>query len=226
MKDPAKVGLSRLVDRLGRADWLRAKGAHAGFDELIAPGSTKASRQVELNAAAVRRAELNRPKKKSWRRARRERLADTDVAAAEVAAVGVECALPVPLPSERVRPDSVVYASRDGQGVFRAAIIEAYGQCAVTGCEVEAVLQAAHIIPYVDARSNIVSNGLCLRADIHCLYDRNLIKILGDGMVVVSCEVECEQYRVLHGQRITWPKQERSRPDPRLMNVRHEFVSC
>lgn len=215
------VGPSRLVDRLGRADWLRSKGGHAGFDELLSPGSTKAAREDELAAAAVRRAELNRPKKKSWRSVQRERSS-----AAEAVAVAAEFSLPVPLPSERVRPDDVVYAPRDGQGEFRALILEAYGQCAVTGCKVEAVLQAAHIIPYVDARSNIVSNGLCLRADIHCLYDRNLIKILGDGMVLVSCEVECEQYQVLHGQRITWPKQERCRPDPSLMNVRHEFVSC
>lgn len=132
--------------------------------------------------------------------------------------------LPVPIPSQRVRPVDVTYASRDGQAEFRAAILAAYGRCAVTGCQVEAVLQAAHIIPYVDARSNLISNGLCLRSDIHCLYDRNLIRIAGDGGIVVDEAVECSEYRALHGRQIVTPEVQANKPNPALMNVRHEYV--
>jgi hypothetical protein len=85
--------------------------------------------------------------------------------------------LPVPAPSERVRPGDVNYASREGQDAFRALMLRAYGRCAVTGSTVEAALEVAHIIPYVDPRSNLISNGLCLRADIHRLYDRDMLRI-------------------------------------------------
>lgn len=132
--------------------------------------------------------------------------------------------LPVPIPSERVRQVDVAYASREGQAEFRASILAAYGRCAVTGCQVEAVLQAAHIIPYVDARSNLISNGLCLRADIHCLYDRNLIRIAGDGGIVVDEAVGCPEYRELHGRQIITPEAQANKPNPALMNVRHEYV--
>jgi len=108
--------------------------------------------------------------------------------------------LGVPVPSERVHPADVTYPCREGQQQFRSAIIAAYGRCAITGCEDEAVLQAAHVIPYVDVRSNVLRNGICLRADIHCLYDRDLVRIHGDGRVWVDPSVR--SYRHLDGTRI------------------------
>lgn len=132
--------------------------------------------------------------------------------------------LAVPTPAERVRPEGVTYACRDGQTEFRSLILAAYGRCVVTGCDVEPVLQAAHIIPYVDARSNIVSNGLCLRSDIHALYDRNLIRIGADGVVRVDANVTCQDYRRLDGRAIAAPAREGDKPDGALMSVRHEYV--
>ncbi|MFM7606242.1 MAG: HNH endonuclease, partial [Prosthecobacter sp.] len=67
---------------------------------------------------------------------------------------------------------------RRGQAVFRNRLIEAYdGKCVVTGCEVLAVLEAAHIKPYRGLKDNAVQNGLLLRADIHTLFDLNLLAI-------------------------------------------------
>jgi hypothetical protein len=132
----------------------------------------------------------------------------------------------VPLPAERIRLEDVTYASRDGQSEFRAMVLAAYDYCcALTGCAVEEVLQAAHIIPYVDARSNIVTNGLCLRADIHLLYDRNLITIDGDGIVAVTSLVECSEYRALHGLEIRKPSAQEDWPDGRLLSVRHQYIA-
>ncbi len=65
---------------------------------------------------------------------------------------------------------------RRGQPAFRAILLAAYdGRCAVTGCDVEEVLEAAHISPYSGPSSDNVCNGLLLRADIHTLFDCGLL---------------------------------------------------
>ncbi|WP_396954399.1 HNH endonuclease [Nocardioides pantholopis] len=52
--------------------------------------------------------------------------------------------------------------------MFRASLLAAYdGQCAVTDTRTEAGLEAAHLRPYRVPASNVVTNGLLLRADIH-----------------------------------------------------------
>jgi len=67
---------------------------------------------------------------------------------------------------------------RRGQGAFRSKLLHRYGgRCLVTGCEVVAVLEAAHIDPYRGEGNNHPGNGLLLRADIHTLFDLNLLGI-------------------------------------------------
>jgi len=69
-------------------------------------------------------------------------------------------------------------AQRRGQPKFRKDLLEAYGYCcAITGCDAEEALEAAHIIPYCETEDNTIYNGLLLRADIHTLFDLNLIAI-------------------------------------------------
>ena len=90
-------------------------------------------------------------------------------------------------------------AVRQGQPKFRENILEAYGRrCAISGCNLEWVLQAAHISPYNGVASNHVSNGLPLRADLHTLFDLGLIMIDSDTRTVsVSSGLvgtEYEQY--------------------------------
>jgi hypothetical protein len=132
--------------------------------------------------------------------------------------------LPVPVPSERIRPENVTYATREGQAEFRENIIAAYGQCAITGCTEKVALQAAHIIPYVDARSHLISNGICLRADIHCLFDRGLISISDDLVVSISMDVQCSDYRALHGRKLALPTNVADAPDACLLRVRHQYI--
>lgn len=67
---------------------------------------------------------------------------------------------------------------RQGQRAFRDALMDAYGRrCAITGCTIGDILEAAHISPYLGAHTNHVTNGLLLRADIHTLFDRGVIKV-------------------------------------------------
>lgn len=67
---------------------------------------------------------------------------------------------------------------RRGQQSFRDALRKRYGnRCLVTGCEILAVLEAAHINPYRGEDDNHPENGLLLRSDIHTLFDLDLLAI-------------------------------------------------
>lgn len=75
---------------------------------------------------------------------------------------------------------------RQGQPEFRGKLIEAYdGKCAITGFDVKESLEAAHIVPYLGADTNHLSNGLLLRADLHTLFDLFLFTIDPQSLVVL-----------------------------------------
>lgn len=102
---------------------------------------------------------------------------------------------------------------RRGQAQFRKALLAAYGgACAFTGCTVTAILEAAHVHPYMDGQTNSVSNGLLLRADIHTLFDLGLIAIESIKMTVrVSPELAGTEYATLDGRELTRPALESQR---------------
>ena len=87
---------------------------------------------------------------------------------------------------QRQRTTQEVVA-RLGQGRFRDMLLSAYGgKCAVTGCSIPEVLEAAHIIPYSGDPSDHVCNGLLLRSDIHMLFDAHLIAIDPTKMTIIT----------------------------------------
>ncbi len=75
--------------------------------------------------------------------------------------------------------------ARRGQQVFRQSLRERYGDnCMISGCRLLDVLEAAHIKPYRGERDNHPENGLLLRADLHTLFDLDLIGIEPKKLVV------------------------------------------
>ncbi|SIR72694.1 HNH endonuclease [Pseudacidovorax sp. RU35E] len=78
---------------------------------------------------------------------------------------------------------------RAGQQAFRTALIECVGgeekcACELTGFIGTPALDAAHIVPHeLDPRPGNPENGLLLRADLHRLYDRNVLRISPNGEV-------------------------------------------
>lgn len=72
--------------------------------------------------------------------------------------------------------------TRPEQSKFRSAVLELFhGACAVTKCNIETVLEAAHIVEHSKERDdNAAENGILLRADIHRLFDAHLIRIEPD----------------------------------------------
>ncbi len=104
---------------------------------------------------------------------------------------------------------------RQGQQDFRRKLLDAYNkQCAITRCPTLWVLEAAHITPYRGARTNVVSNGLLLRADVHTLFDLALISIAPDSMTIrVSQRLVDDSYLALEGRSIVIPRHSISRPN-------------
>ncbi|MFV8598103.1 HNH endonuclease [Ralstonia pseudosolanacearum] len=70
---------------------------------------------------------------------------------------------------------------RQEQPAFRKAVFAAYsGRCAISGCDIPEALEAAHLRGR-DWRAghNEATDGILLRRDLHTLYDRGLLDLLG-----------------------------------------------
>ena len=63
----------------------------------------------------------------------------------------------------------------------------------------------AHIQGYVNEESNNVQNGICLRVDIHKLFDNGLISINSEYKVVVSSMLKSTEYQRIDGKKIKLP---------------------
>lgn len=92
---------------------------------------------------------------------------------------------------------------RTEQAAFRRAVFLAYGgRCAVTGCAVPEVLEAAHLLGSKWREGmNTANDGVLLRRDIHALYDCGLLSFSSEGTVVFDERVLGE-YGDLHGRSL------------------------
>jgi hypothetical protein len=117
-------------------------------------------------------------------------------------------------------------AQRRGQQAFRDALLAAYEErCAISGCTVVDVLEAAHIVPYQGSATNVVSNGLLLRADLHVLFDCGLIAIDPDKMVVViSSSLRNTGYQQLNGKAVRLPKAPAHRPNRKALGQQRSLL--
>ena len=95
-----------------------------------------------------------------------------------------ETQIPAIVERKRVTRELV---ERPYQNIFRKNILLAFNyKCVVTGVNLENVLEASHIIPVTQRGSDKVENGLCLRSDIHQLYDSGHLRLLPTGDIVLS----------------------------------------
>lgn len=126
----------------------------------------------------------------------------------------------VDLTDERVRV-KVAQVKRQGQAKFRDALMEAYDkQCALTRVNVPEVLQAAHIHPYRGKNSQLASNGLLLRADIHLLYDAHLLTVEPSvNKIHVSPRLTETIYRIYDHAIIDVPSNPLLRPNDKLLGL-------
>ncbi len=126
-----------------------------------------------------------------------------------------------------VNPTETVWRAikqRRGQPQFRASLMAAYGgRCAITGCDAETALEAAHIDEYSATGSQNLANGLLLRADIHTLFDLYLIQIKPKSLVVVlTAQLKATCYSQLQGTKLRMPTNPAHKPDARALQRRWE----
>ncbi|MGH1396497.1 MAG: HNH endonuclease [Trichormus sp.] len=96
--------------------------------------------------------------------------------------------------------------------------------CKITSFDAEEALEAAHIIPYIETENNHPSNGLLLRADLHTLFDLNLIAIHPEKMMVhISPALQKTEYSVIQGKDLRLPKNEIYYPNLQFLKKRCEM---
>jgi len=114
---------------------------------------------------------------------------------------------------------------RLGQQAFRRKLLSAYAaRCAMTQCKTLWVLEAAHITPYRGLKTNAVSNGLLLRADIHTLFDLALISIEPKKLVVkVSTLLGGSEYEALDGRGPALPSKTALHPSTAALEYHYRL---
>lgn len=108
------------------------------------------------------------------------------------------------IPNDEGDRQKIARKIRRGQHLFRQHLLKAYDKkCCITGCEVEAVLEAAHICDHAVAGINQPENGLLLRSDVHILFDKNLIIInTGTHTISVNATLTGTEYAEYQGCQI------------------------
>jgi len=92
----------------------------------------------------------------------------------------------LPAAAERKRVLTSIL-SRPRQARFRELVLDAFqSTCLFTGAGFPPVLEAAHIVPVLSSGSDTVENGLCLRADVHRLFDSGHLRLEPSGQVHLS----------------------------------------
>jgi putative restriction endonuclease len=112
-------------------------------------------------------------------------------------------------------------AERRGQRTFRQALLNAYGQrCAISGCDVLDILEAAHIYPYRGEQTNHVTNGILLRADLHTLFDCGLIGIDPETFqVLLAPKLRNSEYGQWHSAALRQPDNLVMRPSKEALKA-------
>ncbi len=96
--------------------------------------------------------------------------------------------------------------TRINQIFFRRTVLAAYQErCCITDLGASALLNASHIIPWRENRERTnPSNGLCLNVLHDRAFDRGLITVLPDGVVLVSAALKrdastCKEFAFVLG---------------------------
>jgi len=92
----------------------------------------------------------------------------------------------IPASVERQRVTREIL-ERPNQNIFRRNILRAFkSSCIITGVTIESVLEASHIKPVEYKGDDSHNNGLCLRSDMHQLFDSNHLRILPSGELILT----------------------------------------
>jgi HNH endonuclease len=103
--------------------------------------------------------------------------------------------------------ESASHKKRVRASAFRKEILSNYDQqCCITEFHLQELLEASHIQPYINEDSNHPQNGLCLRVDLHCLFDSGLITLDANFAVVLCGKLRGTAYDAFAGKVIALPR--------------------
>lgn len=128
---------------------------------------------------------------------------------------------------------AAVIKQRVGQNFFRKAVLSAYdNECCMSGVTDSRLLIASHILPWKHDSKNRLNprNGLCLSALHDRAYDRGLITVTTEHVILISPALQKQKANAflaktlikLEGTTIKLP--ERFVPDPAFLNYHHTTV--
>jgi putative restriction endonuclease len=111
-------------------------------------------------------------------------------------------------------------------------VLDVYGRaCAVSGEHSLPVLEASHIRPYARGGEHDIPNGLALRTDTHCLFDRGYVTVDEERRFVVGRRLKDDYengrwYYGLHGRPLELPPEPTLRPsqDALTWHRKHVFL--
>ena len=84
---------------------------------------------------------------------------------------------------QRHRIETSVIARPEQRRFRREVLRAAQFRCLLTGERTREALEAAHIVPVEHGGGEVVTNGFCMRTDVHRLFDAGLIRIESNGTV-------------------------------------------
>ena len=87
---------------------------------------------------------------------------------------------------------TTIIRQRVNQSFFRSAVMSAYNfKCCISGINAPQLLDACHIVNWSEDTNNRTNpkNGLCMNPFFHKAYDKNLLAITPDMLVIVSEEL-------------------------------------
>lgn len=206
---------SRIHYDYGRTNW-RSDSGHPRdrLFKLADPGPPKRTRYVLFNPAVHGHVDLRKNADGKWEVVT---LVLDDQAKAEAKGQAEAFSHPPPIDSDH---DARVYAMRAvhlrrGQPLFRARLLDAYNsRCAISACTAAEVLEAAHVLPYRGEHTHRVDNGLLLRADLHTLFDCQLLWITPEHTVALAPSILATDYAELQGKLLTLPASKADHPNP------------
>lgn len=87
---------------------------------------------------------------------------------------------------------TAIIRQRVNQSFFRSAVMSAYNfKCCISGVNTPKLVEACHIVDWSEDPNNRTNpkNGLCMNSFFHKAYDKNLLAISPDLLIIVSEEL-------------------------------------
>jgi len=95
-----------------------------------------------------------------------------------------------------------IVTSRVGQGWLRTEVLKRWKRrCSVTGCKIDKILIASHIVPWSKSSENErldVGNCLLLSPNLDSLFDSHQISFKDSGEIIISDDLDDEDLQILN----------------------------